>query len=86
MDFVQIGCWTSWENNKFYGKVILVGKSPAYMEPERSVPFLQKPTTGPYPEIAESSSHIHTHSLSSINFLLHQRSHIQLLCSLEEIN
>jgi len=56
------------------------------MEPERSVPFLQKPTTGPYPEIAESSSHIHTHSLSSINFLLHQRSHIQLLCSLEEIN
>jgi hypothetical protein len=32
-------------------------KYPAFfMEPEVSLPYLQKPATGPYPETAESSS------------------------------
>jgi hypothetical protein len=35
----------------------LVKKYPAFfMEPEGSSPYSQKPTTGPYPEPAESSS------------------------------
>jgi hypothetical protein len=35
----------------------LVKKYPAsFMEPESSLPCSQKPTTGPYPEPAESSS------------------------------
>jgi len=30
------------------------------MEPESSLPCLQQPTTGPYPEPAASSSHLPT--------------------------
>jgi len=43
----------------FFEKLIvtqLVKKYPFYIEPEGSLPYLQKPATGPYPEPGESSS------------------------------
>jgi hypothetical protein len=36
----------------------LVKNSPSLMEPECSLPFLQEPATGPYPEPDASNPHI----------------------------
>ena len=45
----------SWEANQL--TLPLVKKFPAFIEPERSSPYPQVPTTRPYPEPTPSSPH-----------------------------